>query len=159
MSGRMDNSTLRFRSDAREADTRAVITVEAPRIGLDRRILVSNLVSGALCLSPLLFFAWPLFLIGAAYIAAGSVFFGAVYAHDALTARQEALAWAAPWLVAGAVWALVLVGIEFENTVLHYVLSLCLGLPIATPCYLVWQGVALTIRQFLSWRSGSIPQR
>jgi ABC-type Na+ efflux pump permease subunit len=124
------------------------------RVRLDRPILVSNLVSGALLLSPLAFLSWPLLLLGVVYIVAGSVFLAVVYARRALTRRQEALAWVTPWLVAVALWSVVVMSTEFENSLSHYLFGLYVGLLIATPCYLAWQIVALAVRQFMAWRSG-----
>ncbi len=133
---------------------------ETAQVRLDRPVLVSNLVSGALLLSPLAvplgygpFGSWLLLLVGAVYVVAGGVFLAAVYAHEVLTMRQEALAWIAPWLVAVALWTLIAIGIDFENQVSHYLLGLYVGLLVATPCYLVWQIVALAVRRFMAWRS------
>jgi hypothetical protein len=123
------------------------------RIRLDRPVLVGNLVAGVLFLSPLAFLSWPLLVIGALYVIAASVFLAAVYAHEVLTRRQEALAWIAPWLVAVALWSVLVAGISFENTAPHYLLGLYGGLLISTLCYLVWQIVALAIRQLVAWRS------
>jgi len=134
---------------------------EPARVRLDRPTLVSNLVSGTLWLSPLAFpwsgtavVGWPLFLIGAVYVVAGSLFLAVVYAHEARTTRQEVLAWIAPWLGAVALWMLIVIGVDFENAVSHYLFALYVGLLIATPCYLAWQIVALAIRQFLPGRPG-----
>ena len=122
---------------------------------VNRPLLVSNLISGAVWLLLALPWSGPaLFLIGAAYVVAGSVFLGAVYAHERLTVRQEALTWLAPWLVAVALWAGVTAAVEFENSVSHYLFGLYVGLIIATPCYVGWQIVALAVRRFMIWRSG-----
>lgn len=131
---------------------------EPARIGLDRPVLVGNLVAGAVWLLPLAL-PWalnslPLFLIGAVYVLAGSVFLAAVYARPVLARKQEALAWIASWLVAVALWMAIGVSIQFENTMSHYLVSLFLGLSIATPCYLLWQILALVVRQLVAWRSG-----
>ncbi len=123
------------------------------RIRLDRAVLVGNLVAGTLLLSPLAFLSWPLLVIGAVYVIAASVFLAAVYAHEVLTRRQEALAWIASWLVAVALWSVLVAGTSFENTAPHYLLGLYGGLLFGTPCYLVWQIVALAIRQLIAWRS------
>jgi hypothetical protein len=136
---------------------------EPTRPRLDRPILVSNIGSRALWLLLLAFpwndqfGGWALFLIGAVYVIAGSVFLAAVYARDALTMGQEALAWVAPWLVAVGLWALIGAGIDFENSVSGWFLTLFFGLYIGTPCYLVWQAVALVIRQLMVWRSRVAP--
>jgi len=121
---------------------------------VDRPVLVGNLVSGAVWLSPLAFLSPILFLIGAIYVVAGSLFLAAVYARPVLTRKREVLAWVAPWLVAVALWAVLIGDTEFENTVSHYLMALSGGLLIATPCYLAWQTVALAVRQFLAWREG-----
>ena len=127
---------------------------EPARVGLDRAVLVANLISGAVWLSPLAFLSPLLFLIGAAYVVAGGLFLAAVYARELLTRRQEVLAWIAPWLVAVVLWSVVVMSIEFENTLTHYLFGLYAGLLLATPCYLVWQVGALAVRHFIAWRSG-----
>ncbi len=124
------------------------------RARLDRPVLVGNLVSGGLWLSPLAFLSPILFVIGAVYVVSGSVFLAAVYARPVLTGKQEVLAWVAPWLLAVALWAVLIGSSEFQNTVSHYLVALGVGLFIATPCYLAWQIVALAVRQFLAWREG-----
>lgn len=129
-------------------------TEPAP-VRLDRPVLIGNLVSGALWLSPLAYLSPTLLVIGAAYVVAGALFLAAVYARRVLTRKQEALAWVTPWFVAVALWAAVLVGISFQNAVSHYLAVLCFGVLIATPCYLAWQIVALAVRQFIAWRSGT----
>ncbi len=121
----------------------------------NRRLLLSNLISGAVCLFLALPWSGPLlFLIGATYVVAGSVFLGAVYAHEGLTIKQEVFTWIAPWFVAAALWAGLAIAMEFESSVSQYLFGLFAGLTIATPCYLVWQILALVVRQFMAWRSG-----
>lgn len=150
----------------------AVTTTGAPasrtepaRTRLDRPVLVSNIVSGALWLLPLAvpwgggFGSWVLVGIGAVYVVAGSVFLAAVYAREVLTMGQEALAWATPWLVAVALWTVLLAAIFFENSVSDWLLALFVGLAIGTPCYLAWQIVALAVRQLVGWLSGTAPSR
>ena len=127
---------------------------EAARARLDRPVLVSNLLSGALWLSPLTLLSWPLFLIGAVYVVAGSVFLGAVYAREDLTRPQEALAWTAPWLAAVLLWMVIAAGFSFANPASYYPAFLGFGLVIGTPSYLAWQVVALAVRQFMTWRAG-----
>lgn len=144
----------------------ATTETEPARARLDRPALVSNILSGALWLLLLAvpglgpFDGWTLLLIGAAYVIAGSVFFAAVYARCVLTRGQEVLAWIAPCLVAVALWASIGAGIDFENSVSGWFLTLFFGLYIGTPCYLVWQTVALVIRQLMAWgsRSALIPR-
>ena len=136
------------------------MTNTAPaRLQLDRPVLFSNLISGALCLSPLAILSWPLLAIGVPYVVADAVLLAAVYGRRVLTRKQELLAWIAPWLVAVALWSLVVGSIEFESSVSHYLSGLYAGLLVATPSYLIWQGVALAIRHLMAWRSGnaSIP--
>ena len=125
---------------------------------LDRPVLVGNVVSGALWLLALaLLGSWPLSLIGAVYVVAGSVFLAAVYARDALTMRQEAMAWAAPWLVAVAMWWAILVQFGGEPLGSYVVLGAPLhALLIATPCFLAWQLVALAVRQLMAWKALSV---
>ena len=103
------------------------------------------------------FGSWVLFGMGAVYVAAGSVFLAAVYAREVLTMGQEALAWATPWLVAVALWTLLLAAIDFEDSVSGWLLTLFAGLCIGTPCYLAWQIVALAVRQLVGWLSGTAP--
>jgi len=141
----------------RATDDTATAT-EPVRARLDRPVLIGNLVSGAVWLWPLAvpwaLNAVPLFLVGAVYVLVSSVFLAAVYARPLLTRKQEVLAWVAPWLVAVALWAVLIGGTEFENTVSHYLMAISIGMVIATPCYLVWQIVALAVRQLLAWRAG-----
>jgi hypothetical protein len=126
---------------------------ESARGRLDRPILISNLVSGALCLSPLAVFGpWPLVFMGAVPVVAGGVFLAAVYAHEALSRRQEALAWITPWLVTVLLWTALLAVVDFEHGGLGILVSLSGALVFATPCYLVWQLSALAVRQFMAWR-------
>lgn len=138
---------------------------EPTRARLDRPVLVSNIVSGALWLLllaapwPDRFGSWVLFGIGAVYVVAGSVFLAAVYAREILTMGQEALAWAIPWLVAVALWAVLLAATFLENSVSDWLMALYGGLSIATPCYLAWQIVALAVRQLMGWLSGPAPSR
>lgn len=132
--------------------------IESARVWLDRPVLVGNLVSGAVWLWPLAIpwsgiANWPLLLIATVYVVAGGVFLAAVYARETLTRRQEVLAWIAPWLVAVLLWAVLIGSTEFENTASHYLLGLFVGMFIATPCYLVWQIVALAVRQLIAWQS------
>jgi len=143
--------------DVRTTDDPATQT-EPARARLDRPVLLGNLVSGAVWLWPLAV-PWalnslPLFVFGAVYVLVCSVFLAAVYARPVLSRNQELLAWVAPWLVAVALWAVLLVGTEFENTVGHYLMAISVAMFIVTPCYLVWQIVALAVRQLLAWRSG-----
>ena len=124
------------------------------RVRFDRPIVVSNLVAGALCLSPLALASWPLMLMGAGYVVAGSLFLSAVCAREPLTRSQEASAWAAPWLLAGVLWAVLLTAMDLEHSVSHVLAALGGGLLIAAPSYVVWQLMALAVRQFLAWRTG-----
>ena len=138
------------------SEAAAPVSPPARRVRLDCAVLVSNLASGALWLLILAALgAWPLSVIGSVYIVAASLFLAVVYAREALTAKQEALAWVAPWLGAVVVWATVISAIEFENTASHYLAGLSVGMLLGTLCYLGWQMLALAIRQFLAWRSKS----
>ena len=56
---------------------------------------------------------------------------------------------ATPWLVAVALWTLLLAAIDFEDSVSGWLLTLFAGLCIGTPCYLAWQIVALAVRQLV----------
>ncbi len=63
-------------------------------------------------------------------------------------------AWTAPWLAAVALWTDLVLGIDFEFAVSHYLFGLYVGLLIGTPCYLAWQIVALAVRQLMAWLAG-----
>jgi hypothetical protein len=144
-------------ADGADADT------SRARRRLDRPVLVSNVVSGAFWLF-LMTPPWSddfggpeLFLMGAAYVVAGSLFFAAVYAREALSVKQELVAWVAPWLVACVLWSDVLSGIDPEpggGWAAAIAGAVGLGLLVGTPCYLAWQIVALVIRQLIAWRAG-----
>ncbi|MGB0098652.1 MAG: hypothetical protein WBP61_00090 [Nocardioides sp.] len=126
------------------------------RARFDHPVLVSNLASGALwLLVPAALGAWPLSLIGGGYVLAGSLFLAAVYAGGSLSTKQEALTWVAPWLVAIALWALILTGLGSGGSAPELLIALGVGTVVATPCYVAWQAVALAIRQFMSWRHGT----
>lgn len=175
--GRSPNAEVRRASEAREAPahvgdpyttgrrgpqnggvTTAPDAVTAPtRLGLDRPVLISNLLSGAMCLAPLAILSWPLLLIGGLYVVAGAVFLAAVYGRRPLTRRQELLAWLVPWLAAVALWSLLVGSIEFENNLSQYLLGMYAGVVVATPSYLVWQIVALGARQFMARRASKSP--
>lgn len=125
------------------------------RVRYNKPILISNLVSGAFWLVLLAVLGpWALSLIGAAYVVAGSLFLAAVYGRRPARS-QELLAWAVPWLAAVAVWAFIGIRISFENTPSQYLFALYLGFVIGTPCYVAWQALALAVRHFLAWRSGT----
>jgi hypothetical protein len=114
----------------------------SPRV--DRPILVSNLIAGALCQLVLVALGfWPLAVIGAGYVAVGSVVLAAAYARDTLTPRQEIGAWVGTWLLAVALWA----WIGYEPGFGSVLGALVLGLSFGTVCVLVWQVVALAVRQ------------
>ncbi len=124
----------------------------APRARLDRPVLVGNLVSGALWLLILaLLGAWPLSLIGAAYVAVASTFLARVYARERLSRKQEALAWALPWLGAVVLWIFLIASIG-DGVAAPAWFHVWPGLVVGTPCYLAWQLSALAVRQFLAWR-------
>lgn len=138
------------------ASEAATVSSPARRVRLDRRVLVSNLVSGAVwLLFPAAIGAWSLSVIGSVYVVAASLLFAVVYARAALTVRQEAVAWVAPWLAAVALWATIVGATAFENTASHYLAGLYAGLLVGTLCYLGWQLLALAVRQFLAWRSNA----
>lgn len=122
---------------------------------VDRPVLLSNLIAGAALLLVAVVWIGPWVpVIGVAYVVAGSMFLAAVHARrEALTYGQEALAWATAWLVAVALWALIGSQIGGVDSGSGWPLNLVFGLVIATPSYLVWQIVALAVRQFMAWRS------
>ncbi|WP_156393768.1 hypothetical protein [Nocardioides sp. Root140] len=128
----------------------AAETQAAPRRRLDRPVLVANLVSGALWLLLVAALgAWVLALIGAVYVAAASVFLAAVYGRESLTVRQEAQAWATPWLAAVALWTWVAASLEGGDS--SWALNLWFGVVVASGCYLAWQLLALAARQLMEW--------
>lgn len=133
------------------------------RARIDRPVLIGNLVSGGLwLLVPVGLGSWPLALVGAPHVIAGSVFLAAVYARGPLTIRQEALAWATPWLTATALWT-VLLGLIGAASASDWLAMVGVALVIATPCYLGWQLLALAVRQLIAWliapQSGPAPSR
>ncbi|WP_395695523.1 hypothetical protein [Nocardioides sp.] len=130
---------------------------------LDRRILISNLASGAawlLLLTP----PWSdgfgglgLFLLGAAYVGAVSVFFAFMYARANLTRRQELATWVGPWLLACLLWSDLLSGLSpdpGQSWAAAAWMAVFFGFLVGTPCYLAWQVLALVVRQVWAWRSG-----
>lgn len=131
--------------------TDATSTTQQTPGSLDSPVLVSNLVAGAFLLVVFAFLSWPLAVLGAAYVAAASAFLAAVYARPALTRRQEAAAWIAPWLAAVALWTWVLAGVEGGTST--WLLTAWFGLVVATPCFLGWQALALAVRQLSTWRA------
>ena len=131
---------------------------EKNSVKVDRSVLISNVVSGAVwLLFPAALGAWPLSLIGAVYVVAAGLFLAAVYARPSLSAQQEALAWALPWLGAVALWAVLLGVIEMDNGT-QSGLALVYGAVLGTLCFLGWQIVAVAVRQFLSWRASETRQ-
>jgi hypothetical protein len=135
-------------------DVRTTST-EPPREWLDRRVLVANVVAGALWLFAVAFWTWPLPIVGAAYVAVASVFLAAVYARGTLSRRREGLAWAASWLAAVALWASIFAGVDgvdIGDAGSAWVPDLLAGLVVGTACYLAWQISALAVRQLMAWR-------
>ncbi|GAB2872747.1 hypothetical protein [Nocardioides pacificus] len=120
---------------------------------LNRRVLVSNLVAGAMWLAiPAGLGSWPLSLLGAVYVVPTSMFLAAAYAGGRLPKKAEALVWATPWLAAGVLWAGVLVNLDGADEDPSWLSALVEGLVIAAPCYLGWQILALAVRRLLIWR-------
>jgi hypothetical protein len=118
----------------------------------------STVVSGAVWLVLLASLGgWAFSLVGAAYVAVGSVFLAAVYGRGPLTVRQEALAWITSWLVAVALWTWVGAGIE--GGISSGLLTLWFGLLIGTGCYMAWQLLALAVRQLMAWSARRAPSR
>lgn len=128
---------------------------------LDRPILVSNLISGALCQLLLVALGvWPLAVVGAGYVAVGSVVLAALYARPALTARQEIGSWVGAWLLAAALWA----GIFHESgfgpgTAGAWVGWISYSLAIGAICFLVWQAGALAVRQLNGGEAALAPEQ
>lgn len=99
----------------------------------DRPVLVSNLVVGGLLLAVLAFLAWPLAVLGAAYVLAASA---------VLALRQEMAAYVVSWLAAVALWTWVLTWVDQTMSVG----AASYGLLIGTLCFLVWQTLAFAVR-------------
>jgi hypothetical protein len=126
---------------------------------LHRRILVSNLVAGAACQLVLVALGlWPLAVIGAGYVAVGSVVLAAAYAREPLTRRQEIGSWVGTWLLAVALWLGIIYaldGAESAGTVGTWLGLLFFVFAIGTVCFLVWQLGALAVRQLIVARARS----
>lgn len=127
----------------------------------DRSVLVSNLLSGALWLLLLVPWSepaepggWLLVVSGAACIAGASVLLAAAYGRECVTRHQEAGSWVAAWLVPVAAWTVVSASMDNEDApaLASWGLAVCVGLVIGTGCFLVWQLVALAVRQLMWWR-------
>jgi hypothetical protein len=121
----------------------------APPPRLDRPILVSNLISGALCQLLLVALGmWPLAVLGAGYVAVGSVVLAAAYARAGLTPRQEIGSWVGVWLLAAALWAWIFYEPGFEpGTVGALAGWVSFILVIGAVCFLAWQLGALAVRR------------
>jgi hypothetical protein len=87
-----------------------------------------------LWLVPLAFASWPLSVIGALYVVAGSMFFAAVYAREVRTVTA-AVAWVIPWLVAVSLWTLIVAGTEVEKSIGDCFMMTLVGLCIGTLTY------------------------
>lgn len=94
---------------------------------------------------------WPLAVIGAGYVAVGSVVLAVAYARETLTPWQEIGSWLGTWLLAVALWA----WIGYEPGFGTLLGALGFGFAIGTACFLVWQVVALAVRQVLVATSSS----
>lgn len=131
-------------------DAPEVSTAEARRSPqLDRRVLVSNLVSGAVWLVVASFVVgWLLVLVGAGYVALASVSLAYIYARDVLSMRQEALAWIVTWLTAVAAW--MWVAVAAGSTQSNWLLDIWFGLVVGTGCFLAWQVLGLALRRVLA---------
>ena len=124
---------------------------------LDDRVLVGNLVAGALWLVPLLFLTWPTAVVGGAYVVVSSVFLAAAYGRQPLSRRRELAAWIAPWASLVVLWGgvLALVGGDDPEAQGPSVGALVwlgtVAAVLATVSYLLWQGTALAVRLVLRW--------
>lgn len=124
---------------------------------LDDRVLVGGLVAGGLWLVPMLFLAWPVTLVGGAYVVVASVFLAAAYGRRPLARRQELLVWVAPWLLLVAWWLGVfwLTGGDDPEgegvTIDGAVWAGAIAAVLATICFLIWQLTALAVREVLRW--------
>jgi hypothetical protein len=115
---------------------RAQSSPRSPDLGL----LCGNLLAGACWLAALVALnAWPLAVIGAAYVLAGSVYL-------AYFPRP----WLVPWLAAAGLWVWLIGSIAFENTATHYAASLVAGACIGGLCFAAWQALAAALALALS---------
>lgn len=118
---------------------------------MNRDVLVSNLVAGGgLALLSLFFVGWGLPLVAMVYVGVSSMFLATTYARSSLSMKHEFLAWIAPWLLAVTLWTLVGASVEGPSGA---VLNLWFGFIVGTGCYLVWQMLALAVRQVLAARA------
>ncbi len=117
-------------------------------MAIDRHVLDSNLIAGgALVIRSALLGAWPLSLIAAVYVAGVSTFFAVSYGRQSLSIKHELLTWVGPWLLAIALWAVILGAIDGPSSLL---MSLWAGAIVGTGCYVVWQTIALVVRRVIS---------
>lgn len=117
---------------------------------LDRPVLMSSLVSGALWLVALaVLTSWALALTGAAYVLVASLVLAAAYGRPALARGHEIAAWAAPWLAAVALWTVIAASPEGGIGRADLLPSVWFGLVIGTGSYLAWQVSALAVRQVM----------
>lgn len=121
------------------------------RARFDRPVLVSNLVSGAVWCTLIAVASWPVALLVLAYVLAVALFLAAVYARPALSRRQEALAWVAPWLVGVGLFLALLAGVDDGDgpaTLAGFVSAAV----VASVLFVGWQLVSLAVRQLMAWR-------
>ncbi|MEQ6900990.1 hypothetical protein [Nocardioides sp. YIM 152588] len=120
-----------------------------PRRGarLDRPVLVSNLVSGALWLVIAAGFgAWPLSVLGAVYVLPTSVLIAAAHARGSRSPVRRVVVWALPWLAATALWGLLISATEPVPSPSTYAVGFVAGAAVATTCLVAWQTVAFAFR-------------
>jgi len=124
-------------------------------VRLDRPILVSSVVTGALWLlvPVVLLGAWVLALFGLGYVVVASLFLAAAYSRPMASLRREAVVWLVPWVLAVAVWFAVLSPIDGPGLV-----TLGLAALVATPAYVVWQLSAGILRELTRRRDSSRDQ-
>lgn len=141
---------------------------------LDRLMLVSLLAAGGfwlLLLSP----PWDtegsegvgFFLTAATYVLLGALGMAGLYAREEVTLKQEVLMLVAVWTAAVLLWTAMWLnlGVTAEHhpgtaylvNGVSWTGSISSGLWIATPCFLAWQLLALSIRA--AWRRLSARRR
>lgn len=125
---------------------------------LNPAILVSNLASGVCWLLPVAVGAWPVAVLGAAYVVIASLGLARIDAAGIPSSRQRVRARLAVWFGAVATWGLVIVAVEYENALSHYLVGLSVGLLYGTLSFLGWQLLALTVRQALPGLASAVPR-
>jgi hypothetical protein len=130
------------------------MTAVLDRHRLDGAMLVSLLASGLLwllLLTPPWTSALGVFVLGAAYVAVGSVAMAAVHGRAEVLVQRELLTLALLWVLDVALWAaLTGIGTLVTDGPGELGSALCFGLWfglwIGTPAFVMWQVLALVLR-------------